>query len=259
MKLISNCMRCLQENGVPNLATFGLVAIPDDGVIRLECVNGHTTHTVLQQDRFELLSELAVTAIMDGYYRDAIGSFTASLERLFEFYLRSSLSKRAVPEGEVAKSWKELRNSSERQLGAFVTIWIADHGVCPQLPDQQTTALRNSVIHKGKFPSRVEAIAYGQSIANVVTPILAVLHGDAYIDVVRNLTLSRLNIGYQAARKLGTIPSTYSHTTVFSLNQGAASIDVESAVAERVKRPSIANAISSLSGLATTPVDERFG
>ncbi len=37
--------------------------------------------------RFEVLTETAMQAIVDGYYREAVASFAASLERIFQFYV----------------------------------------------------------------------------------------------------------------------------------------------------------------------------
>jgi hypothetical protein len=195
---------------------------------------------VLQQDRFELLSELAVTAIVDGYYREAVASFSASLERLYEFYLRISFAKRAVPQVEFDRSWKELGNLSERQLGAFVAIWLADHGTHPLVLDQKKTSFRNAVIHKGKFPSRDEAIEYGQSVANVVAPILHMLCENTYSDLVRDHMFKRLETGYRAAAELGVTAASCCNVTIFSVSQEIKHIDVRSEVEERTKRPKLA-------------------
>ena len=62
MRTFTTCMQCQVENGIPNFASLGVQRIPDDGVIELTCDRGHHTFMLIQQAKFEILSELAVTA-----------------------------------------------------------------------------------------------------------------------------------------------------------------------------------------------------
>jgi hypothetical protein len=48
--------------------------------------------------KFEVLFDLAANAIVDGYYREAIASFAASLERFFEFFVHVACLKQGVEE-----------------------------------------------------------------------------------------------------------------------------------------------------------------
>ena len=47
-----------------------------------------------------------------------------------------------------------------------------DFGQPPQLLSTTKTEFRNDVIHKGRIPSRDEAINYGQAVLDVIRPIL---------------------------------------------------------------------------------------
>lgn len=79
MKTFTACMQCQIEDGIPNFSSTKWVRVPDDGMIEHTCDRGHRTFTIVQEMKFEILSDMAIRAIVDGYYRDAIASFIASL------------------------------------------------------------------------------------------------------------------------------------------------------------------------------------
>ena len=49
----------------------------NDGVYTVQCPKGHTGNVVLKNLHFELLFDLGINAIGDGYYREAVASITA--------------------------------------------------------------------------------------------------------------------------------------------------------------------------------------
>lgn len=69
-------------------------------------------------------------------------------------------------------SWRNVAAQSERQFGAFVFLYALEFGRPPKLLDQKWIELRNEVIHKGKIPTKDEALQYGQDVLDVVRPIL---------------------------------------------------------------------------------------
>jgi hypothetical protein len=69
---------CMQENG--KAEEISTVEFTDDGLYEATCPKGHKSITILQQRKFEILFDIGIYAINDGYYREAISSFTASLE-----------------------------------------------------------------------------------------------------------------------------------------------------------------------------------
>ena len=160
MDISTSCMKCQQEFGRPNLRSMDSTPLPDDGVIKMICDHGHLTYTVVQNDKFELLSKLAVQALADEYYREAVASFAASLERLYEFFLRVCWRSKGRSEDDTDRLWRLVTSSSERQLGAFVGCYFSDYGEIPPMPNQEHVKSRNNVIHKGRFPSREEAISF---------------------------------------------------------------------------------------------------
>lgn len=168
MRLTLSCMQCLQENGRPGGASQ--IEVRDDGCYMATCPSGHRTVTVLQQHKFEVLFEIGAHAILDGYYREAVSSFTSSLERFYEYTIRILLEKSSGSDDLFQAAWKNVSNMSERQLGAFIFLWSNHFKENPLLLPTGLITFRNEVIHKGKIPSREEAVKYGDAVLAVLRP-----------------------------------------------------------------------------------------
>ncbi|EKK02627.1 hypothetical protein RBSH_02059 [Rhodopirellula baltica SH28] len=119
-----------------------------------------------------MLFEIGTNALYDGYYREAIGSFTASYERFLEFFIRIVYDATGDNEETFDKTWKNVSQQSERQLGAYVFAFYSLYNVPPDLLPRKMVEFRNAVIHKGKIPTRGEAIQFGESVINIVLPVL---------------------------------------------------------------------------------------
>ncbi|MCL5228488.1 hypothetical protein [Pseudomonas nunensis] len=171
MRLTLSCMQCLQESG--RLGGASHVEIRDDGCYTATCLNGHKTVTVLQQQKFEVLFEIGAHAILDGYYREAVSSFTSSLERFYEYTIRILLEKSSGSDNLFQAAWKNVSNMSERQLGAFIFLWAHNFKEPPALLPDNMIKFRNEVIHKGKIPSRDKALEYGDAVLDVLRPKLS--------------------------------------------------------------------------------------
>lgn len=170
MRLLVPCMQCFQEFGKPS-EELSHVEIRDNGCYEIKCSHGHETITVLQQQKFEVLFDIGANAILDGYYREAVSSFTSSLERFYEFALRVFLEKDSKSDKQLFKDcWKNVASSSERQLGAFFFLWATNFNEIPEHLPNKKINFRNDVIHKGKIPTQAEAIEYGDSVLNALRP-----------------------------------------------------------------------------------------
>ncbi len=132
-----------------------------------ECPKGHKTRVILQNELYELLFQHAVYCIQDGYYREAIGTFHAALERFMEF-VTEILSYKSFENLDFDAIWKTVGNQSERQLGAYFITYQLVLGKTPQKLNEDRVKLRNDVIHKGKLVTKAEAIAHGQYIMDYV-------------------------------------------------------------------------------------------
>ena len=173
MRIPIPCMPCGDETDLY------FEDVQDAGIYHLVCAKGHKTVVRDQSLKFEILFEIALHATVDGYYREAVASFAASLERYYEFYLRVIWAQKGLQMAAFETAWKRLSNQSERQLGAYSVTYLMENGsAAPQLTDKQST-FRNGVIHKGQIPSRAEAIDFGQSVLDIVSPTLKYLQQTA--------------------------------------------------------------------------------
>lgn len=160
---------------VEDLATarpIASVEFRDDGRYEVMCPKGHKSVTILQQQKFEVLFDIGAYAIVDGYYREAVSSFTSSLERFYEFFAKAVLFAKGIEEQTFAQAWKIVASLSERQLGAFVFLYLSEFGRPPTLLSDSKVRIRNKVIHQGTIPGRQEALDYGQAVLDVVRPII---------------------------------------------------------------------------------------
>lgn len=160
MKIITTCHQCDQEQGA------ALIEIGNDNLHQVTCNKGHAWSLVVTQQKHEILFEVAVNAIVDGYYREAISSFSASLERYYEFFIKVTLAH--SPSGVFEKAWKQISSQSERQLGAYIFLYIYAYDKPPETLSQSLTTARNGVIHKGYIPSRTEAVDFGEAVAKII-------------------------------------------------------------------------------------------
>lgn len=179
MRLRVPCMQCFQEQGHPSDELLS-VELRDDGLLRVSCPKGHDTITAIQEQKYEILFDLAVMALVDGYPREGATGMAASLERFYEFVIKTLCAKRGVDDATFSATWKLAANQSERQFGAFAFSYMLESGeVPPTIDDVKPTPVegqdwknrpwkefRNAVVHKGYMPSSSEALAYGQLVFN---------------------------------------------------------------------------------------------
>jgi hypothetical protein len=142
---------------------------------------------MLSQEKFELLGEVAINAIVDGYFREAVASFTASMERLFEHFIRVIWELKGISSDQIDSAWKKVKKQSERQLGMFIALYLSETHELPKLLSDQSTNFRNEVVHQGKIPTEQEAILFGQAVADVMAPLIWKLRQDPFKDSVFRL------------------------------------------------------------------------
>ncbi|MCR8633201.1 hypothetical protein [Paenibacillus radicis (ex Xue et al. 2023)] len=147
-----------------------LLEMRDDGIYSVSCINGHKSIVVLNHHKYEILFEMGVLALSDGYTREAVSNFAASLERFYEFSIEVFLRNSGVYGSAFEQTWKNLKNQSERQLGAYLMLYLNHFskyellGKQPEIFDDKLTKFRNDVIHKGNLPSYDEVIKYSEAV-----------------------------------------------------------------------------------------------
>ena len=150
-----------------------VASLNDSGKYQVVCQQGHESTVVLKNIKFELLFEMGINAIVDGYPREAASSFAAALERFYEFFWRVAMSHLGISEETIAGAWKVLSRQSERQLGAYVAASLALTHIAPRLLSNKEVEFRNSVIHKGYMPTDSEATAFGDAVMPLITEELS--------------------------------------------------------------------------------------
>jgi hypothetical protein len=167
-----------------------IARVADDGRYEVRCHAGHVSMVFLDNLKFELLFEMGLNALLDGYPREAVSSFASSLERFYEFYWNVAMAQLGVPDEEKLASWKAIAKQSERQLGAFVTahLFLTKKTQVLLSPNDEVR-LRNDVIHAGYVPTPEEAAAFGNAVMRIINGAL---------DDLRKTSRDALMATYQA-------------------------------------------------------------
>lgn len=150
------------------------VELNDENLYEFICPKKHRTLTQLQEQKFEILFDIASLALLDGYTKEAVSSYSSSLERFIEYCILILSLKNSVTTENFIKTWKQMSNQSERQLGAFLILCLQE-GINNKIEENRST-FRNKVIHKGYIPSSKEAIDYGQYIMSFIQNTLKELN-----------------------------------------------------------------------------------
>ena len=144
----------------------------EKGFKSFTCTNGHSTTIVIESPKFSILFELGVLAWSAGFYRESVANMASSLERLYEFYIFYITSEKGIALDQFQKVWKLMSNQSERQLGAFLALYLLDNNDKPPLISNNLISFRNKVIHKGYIPTMEEALKYGGAVTLAIGNIL---------------------------------------------------------------------------------------
>jgi len=151
-------------------------------------------------------------ALIDGYTREAVASFAVALERFYEYWVRVQLLHGAVTPDALDVAWKQISAQSERQLGAFVALYLREYGTSAPLLPQSATEFRNKVTHKGYIPTRPEALEYGDRVLQYMASLYQRLYESRYDGISR---LDGIELG-QAASRAPKLTATVGIATVFS-------------------------------------------
>src|ERR1039457_2606200 len=166
MKISLMCPTCAQAAG--GFGTWFVETIREDGLYTGKCPKGHELLLATQTLPHELLFEIAVNAIKDGYNREAVSSFTASMERFFEFASKVIARKRDVSAELFEVVWKDVARQSERQRGAYVFLYVSEFKAMPSRLSTKMTELRNEVVHLGKLPELKQTLEFGKAVYEVI-------------------------------------------------------------------------------------------
>src|SRR5213594_2628418 len=130
MKLLMLCIECPMLADNPQ-EVFNYVELRDDAYYDFECGRGHRRSIVLTEPKFAVLFESGAMALLDGYTREAVSSFAASLERFHEYWIRAVLLAGGTPPETLDACWNLVAAQSERQYGAFCLLYQREYGRLP--------------------------------------------------------------------------------------------------------------------------------
>jgi len=210
-------MECLKAFGKPS-TEFATLDIRDDGLYTFKCSKNHVTTTSLQEQKFEIIFDIGAMAILDGYHREAVSCFTASLERFYEFYIKIISYKHGIANEELELCWKKISNQSERQIGAYTWLSLLENKKSPLLLSDNWRNFRNNVIHNGLIPEKEKTIEYGQEIINLIYPNLVQIKKNYQEEVSRSIRESITSKRKKVPK--AELNSFMSIATILSLSSG---------------------------------------
>lgn len=214
MKIFAMCMECQKELGHPSFEPI-FADYYDEAVAYITCDRGHKSALMLQSQKFEVLLESAANALLEGHTLEAASTLSSAYERFFEFAINVLCSKQKINEKGLQETFKQVSRQSERQLGAFLFLYLLEFGESYQI-NKELVEFRNQVIHKGYIPTPGEVESFGEKVYTeiyLVTQKLK-LHCDEDIHSVVMKTLNDRNQELPS-----NMPRATSSTMFFSLSQ----------------------------------------
>jgi hypothetical protein len=104
MRALSLCVTCAKEasdrltaTGESSSVKFLYAEMDDTGIVYLTCDRGHRTAAVHRSRKHQFLFESGCHALLDHYTNEAVSTFSAALERAYEFFLRVAYRKLGFP------------------------------------------------------------------------------------------------------------------------------------------------------------------
>mgnify|MGYP003383983423 CR=1 FL=1 len=215
MKIFATCMECLKELGSPSFEPI-IADYYNEPVAYIECNRGHKSAFMLQSQKFEILLESAANALLEGYTLEAASTLSSAYERFFEFAIYVLCSKQEVNEKELQETFKQVSRQSERQLGAFLYLYLFEFGESYQI-NKKLVEFRNKVIHKGYIPTPDEVEGFGEKIYCEIYAITQKLKSNCEEDIHKVVMKSLSERNQELPSDMPRATST--GTMFFSLSQ----------------------------------------
>ena len=176
MKLKFTCYQCMDMYAPKGGGEYSIpwdpnciMELDDRDYYEFTCQNGHNNCFFLSMPRYTVLYDMGYCAFQNGFYREAVLDFAASYERFNEYCIYVMLWEKDTPiKKEIETIWKELARQSERQLGAFISLFYKTTNKMPTLMQNAQISFRNDVTHKGLFPTEEKTYEYALCVANYI-------------------------------------------------------------------------------------------
>lgn len=175
MKHYTYCCQCDEEKKGADIIAIG--EITSNLISICECPNGHKFISGIMHELFDILYLSAVDSYFNGNFSESVMSFTASLERTYEYFIKVTLIKEGCTLEKIDLFWKELEKQSERQLGSFCSQYLKTTNLSWRL-DKEMVTFRNNIIHKGYIATSKEVKKYAEYTTSLQMGILNLLKDD---------------------------------------------------------------------------------
>ena len=175
MKMYCSCHQCMKESvGDVFLFGEGIGNLAEEGYVVFTCEKGHTTYFNNQSFKFETLFNKALKFYVDGEYEASLLMFSNSLERFYEFFIKSMCRNDGLDNLLIDYSLfnREGMNRSENQLGAFALLHLLKFNEYPVVLNNKQRQLRNDVVHNGKIIDKVDCYKYGNAVFDIIKEVV---------------------------------------------------------------------------------------
>ena len=160
MKLILTCKKCVETGYERPQWTY--VEPVDEDLYEVICDKLHKTRVILEEQQFEVLFDSGAMALVDGYYRDSVVTFSSALEKFYSFFLELILAHHKIKYSEYKNIWNMVESSSERLAGAFYFTYLLEFKKEPVRISPEFISFRNEVVNEKYNPKYEEAFEYGE-------------------------------------------------------------------------------------------------
>lgn len=175
MKHYSICIECQKID--PNRMVWADGEVNSNLIALCTCPNGHKLVSGLMHNLFDVLYTSAVQSYLQGCFSESVMSFTSALERTYEMFVKVIMLNEEVSLDAIDKFWKEVKNQSERQYGAFCLQYIKITGEAWRIDGRQVS-FRNNVVHKGYIATSLEVANYVEYTTACQFKLLNILHNN---------------------------------------------------------------------------------
>jgi hypothetical protein len=190
-KIEISCLRC-NPKPIGSKSIRKYTSISEEMAFIDTCPQGHKNIYLIQNFKFEILLDMAIEAMYAQYYREAIFNFASAQERFFEFVIELFCIENKINKEEYVKTWGFIKKQSERQLGAFLFLYLNQFKETFIL-ETKFVELRNDIIHKGIIPNKEEATWYGNYVLQNIYKIIKKIKVSVKEDSLMQLTTEKLS------------------------------------------------------------------
>ena len=173
------CPACCEPNKIMVVIPHGKqysIEITDKLLYEFYCEKGHLNRFYITNPKYELLFDMGLCAYFNGFYREAVLDFAASLERFYEsctnIFLIARYPDQNICGEKIEQLWKPISRQSERQYGAFLSSYMMIKGHLPKLFSEKQTEFRNKVTHQGFFPKENDTLMYAKAVAEFIISVI---------------------------------------------------------------------------------------